>query len=387
MISLICISLAGAGFAFDLTEIGVGARPLGMGKAFNAVADDGSAIFMNPAGLAGVERFNVLSMSGNLINEVPYMLLGGSWRTQYGVFGLGYVGASVGDIKETVLINGTPEVTGNKASYGNTTLLLSYGNDAKDVNYVNKIAFLTDRGTKVGANLKIVSYGFSGGASFEGGSGSGFDLDLGTIIPVNDNLTGSFSIKNIIPGNNLKNDELPMSLIGGVAYTIPDRNLLTAADMEIASYGGLLFHLGAEWNPTPPLFLRGGLDQKPDGFNLALGVGTKFRGFTFDYAYHTYAELAGFTTHYFSIGYIAEEMGKKPAVSPAPAPVVRPRPAAAPAPAAKPKSEMAKKIEAYIGHLESKLSAARAENDAARVEKLEKMIDEQKVRLEAELAK
>ena len=70
--------------------------------------------------------------------------------------------------------------------------------------------------------------------------------------------------------------------------------------------GAFLLHLGAEWNPMKYLFVRGGLDQNASGFNLALGLGTKYRGFSFDYAYHTYAELSEFTTHYFSLGYIGE---------------------------------------------------------------------------------
>ncbi len=305
LIMFMTVTLAGASSVVDLTEIGVGARPLGMGKAFNSIADDGSAVFTNPAGLSNVKKFNLISMSGNLINEIPYIVLGGAWKTHFGILGIGYVGASTGGIKETILAGSTPEVTGNEADYGNTNLVFSYGNEAKNVSLINRIAFLTDRNAKVGANLKFVSQGFSGAPSFEGSGSSGFDLDIGTIIPINENLNSSFSIKNIIPGNNLKNDELPMSIIGGVAYKLPERNLLTAADAEISNLGFLL-HLGAEWNPVPPLFLRGGLDQKPEGFNLALGVGTKFRGFTFDYAYHTYAELSEFTTHFFSLGYVGE---------------------------------------------------------------------------------
>ena len=298
-------TLAGASSVVDLTEIGVGARPLGMGKAFNSIADDGSAIFTNPAGLTHVKRFDVLSMSGNLVNEIPYLVVGGAYKTNFGVLGIGYVSASTGGIREAVLVGITPEVTGNEADYGNTTLVLSYGNDAKNINLINKIRFLTDRNAKVGANLKFVSHGFTGAPSFEGSGRSGFDIDLGTLFPINENLTSSLTLKNIIPGKNVESDELPMSIIGGVAYQVPHRNLLTAADAEYGKYGFLL-HLGAEWNPVQPLRLRLGLDQKPEGFNYALGVGTKFRGFTFDYAYHTYAELSEFTTHFFSLGYIGE---------------------------------------------------------------------------------
>ena len=35
----------------DPMYIGVGARPLGMGKAYVAVAQDGETLFLNPAGL------------------------------------------------------------------------------------------------------------------------------------------------------------------------------------------------------------------------------------------------------------------------------------------------------------------------------------------------
>ena len=46
-----------------------GARSLGMGNAFVALSDDGSAVFYNPAGLA---RINQLSIAASLEN--PYGL-------------------------------------------------------------------------------------------------------------------------------------------------------------------------------------------------------------------------------------------------------------------------------------------------------------------------
>jgi hypothetical protein len=305
LILLTAATLAGASSVADLTEIGVGARPLGMARAFTAMADDGSAIFMNPAGLNSVNEFNLISMSGNLINEIPYLVLGGARRTHLGVFGIGYIGASIGGIREAVLVGSTPEVTGNEADFGNSTLVLSYATEVKNVLYLKDIMFLRKKNAKVGANLKYVSLGFSGAPSFEGNSASGFDLDIGTIIPMDEKLTYSVTVKNLIPGNNVKNDELPMSIIGGVSYLIPDRNLTTAADAELGPRG-LAYSLGAEWAINSILRLRGGLSQKPDVFAYAFGVGTRFRGFTFDYAFHTYAELAEFNTHYFSLGYIGE---------------------------------------------------------------------------------
>jgi long-subunit fatty acid transport protein len=48
-------------------DIGMGARALGMGGAFVAVADDANAIYYNPAGLANVEGHKVTSLYSTLM--------------------------------------------------------------------------------------------------------------------------------------------------------------------------------------------------------------------------------------------------------------------------------------------------------------------------------
>lgn len=54
LVGAILLGAAPAGAWFEKTEIG--ARALGMGRAFTAVADDASAIYWNPAGLCALER-------------------------------------------------------------------------------------------------------------------------------------------------------------------------------------------------------------------------------------------------------------------------------------------------------------------------------------------
>jgi hypothetical protein len=74
-------------------KIGVGARAVGLGEAFVAVANDPSAIFWNPAGLASVQRqaveFSHVSWPGDINYEhaayvVPTRRLGGSLAFQIG---------------------------------------------------------------------------------------------------------------------------------------------------------------------------------------------------------------------------------------------------------------------------------------------------------------
>ncbi len=71
---------------------GAGARAIGMGEAFAAVADDASAIYYNPAGLAQLDHNEIFWTGGSYYKTVPYtdfvtftMALG----SQY--FGLSYM--------------------------------------------------------------------------------------------------------------------------------------------------------------------------------------------------------------------------------------------------------------------------------------------------------
>ena len=313
--SLLYPLMASPAFAsqvLDPTDIGIGARPLGLGKAFTAIANDGSAIFTNPAGLAQSNNLKVISMSGNLMSEVPYTMVGGSYPGLNGTLGIGYVGLGVSGINETTIVSGTPEITGNQGSFTNSAINISYAQA------INNISIFKD--PKVGATLKLISQGFSGTSSFEAGKGTGFDIDLGAIANINEDMTAGLILKNIIPGNNFQSDEIPMVVQGGITKTFSKYNVLTALDAEYNRT--ILFHAGAEWNPIQLLKLRAGLDQKPDAgstiTNLAAGLGVTFKGFTFDYAYHTYAGLSDFSTHYFSIGYVGEEKAK--VVAPAPVP-------------------------------------------------------------------
>lgn len=59
-------------YAGDFMEIGSGVRALGLGKAFAAVADDGSAIFWNPAGISQLKRIEVGLMRSFLYEGLAY---------------------------------------------------------------------------------------------------------------------------------------------------------------------------------------------------------------------------------------------------------------------------------------------------------------------------
>ena len=55
---LLVAVLSGPAFAKELPAFYEGVRPLGMGGAFTAIADDNNAIFYNPAGLNRLETWS-----------------------------------------------------------------------------------------------------------------------------------------------------------------------------------------------------------------------------------------------------------------------------------------------------------------------------------------
>ena len=62
LVCIVCIlALGGISFAADISTaldpmyLGVGARPLGMGRSYVAVAEDADALLLNPAGLGRLD--------------------------------------------------------------------------------------------------------------------------------------------------------------------------------------------------------------------------------------------------------------------------------------------------------------------------------------------
>jgi len=311
---LISGSFAHAAYEFDPTDIGVGARPLGMGKAFVGLSDDGSAIFVNPAGLYSKDNVRLTSMAGNLMEEIPYTVIGVSFRALEGNIGIGYVGLTTSGIEGAVLVGNTPEATGEEASYNNSTLVLNYATDANRVPLLQGVQLFRDINLRVAAGLKLISEGFQGGGDAFDATGSGYDLDLASIFDITEDISGGLVMKNIIPGDNIRwknsGNELPMVISPGVIWKLSDLNLNLGLDGELIESRGFYWHVGSEWWPVEFAALRAGIDQKPSAGkvtnNFSLGLGTRYEGFTFDYAYHTYEDVADFTTHYFSIGFIGE---------------------------------------------------------------------------------
>ncbi|MBN3033850.1 MAG: PorV/PorQ family protein [Candidatus Saganbacteria bacterium] len=311
MILALCLCLASAagavGSLSDPLAIGVGARALGMGKAYVGLAENSDALFMNPAGLARINGLQFSSMSGSLLGEVNYQLggvvypLGG-----LGTVGFGYVGTSVGGIQFT---DATAAPTGT-GDWGNSVMFLSYGSQ------------LLNTPLLFGGSLKYFKVGGSGTADAVSAAGSGYDLDLGLLYPVNGFTTLGANWQDCLPASlggkiskTAGDENIPATLKLGGKMTLlgregeallasNSRRLYGCLDYDLCQNSGKTgaLHAGLEFWPSRNFALRAGSDRS----DLTAGVGLRFSGFEFDYAYHLYGEISENATHYFSLAYLGE---------------------------------------------------------------------------------
>jgi hypothetical protein len=331
----------------DPSSIGVGARPLALGRAYAGLSDDANGIFINPAGLAGIKNIKLTSMSGQVLEDIDYVVIGGANPTDYGVFGFGYVSAGIPGIPiTTVTGSGTTEIVvpAGATNYYASVATLSYSN------YLSGIGLFRDqKNISYGVNLKYFMQGFSGGGSAtRGANGAGWDMDLGLQYKANKSLTLGLSALNCLPetaGGRFTWDkdnvveDIPAviktgftaKLFGDDSYYGGKQDVLWGLDLDFPSEQNRQteYHTGIEWWPISVMAVRAGLDQQQRAAedvngvdnNFTAGIGLKFNGFTFDYCYHQYSALTGNTTHFFSIGYVGEDAAPR-AWSPKPALVV-----------------------------------------------------------------
>ncbi len=283
----------------DPIRIGVGARPMGMGKAFVALADDASAALINPAGLADLQSWQALSMYSNLLGDVSYVTLG--FDTPVSTTGFqGVVGA-------TTVTSGVGDILSPKQSGYD---VFSYRNDC----YLLSVASKVTCNLNLGANLKLFSKGFSGSI---GSSGTGMDIDLGAKYTVNDYLGLGVCVQNALPasmGGKITWDtgheeNIPALCKYGLVWRSPSKLILLTLDQDVWVTRKMpsVMHLGIEGNIDTLFSVRCGIDQiTSSAFNGAysnptFGIGLNYGMFRVDYAYHPYYEESSNVTHFVSI--------------------------------------------------------------------------------------
>ncbi len=270
-------------------DIGVGARGLGMGGAYTALADDAHAVYWNPAGLARLEKREVAASHSELGNSTRHDFLAYAHPTSGPVL----AGAL------TYLNQG--RIAGRDAAGRPTG-----GYDASDA----ALAFAAGRKTDLVDLGVSVKYLRSHIASTEA-QGLALDAGLRRELPAGSGkVVLGAALRNAGPGLKYEDqrNDLPLRAAFGAAYRFAAGHAV-AAELQNGPRGaGTEGGAGGEFKAREGVFLRLGYTSKNaaaegSGFDaargLTLGLGLKKDGFSLDYAAQAAGELG--STHRFTL--------------------------------------------------------------------------------------
>jgi hypothetical protein len=255
-----------------------GARAIGFGGAFVAIADEPSGILWNPAGLTQLMQHEVNAGTVRLFEETSVNHLSfGMPESRLPSFGLTILSMGSGGFQRTNDLN---EVLGDFEA-GNTAFLFSL---AKRLN--TRFA--------IGANLKVVRQ------SIEDFSGSGTGFDLGGLYWISPAFRVGVSLLNLGgPTITLREEDekYPTELRSGAALTVLDGKGTLSGEIAHRSGPGTKTRGGAEYWLVPSMALRLGYDDQ----NVAGGFSYRFAsGLQIDYGLSDH--VLG-VTHRFAISY------------------------------------------------------------------------------------
>ncbi|RKU12058.1 hypothetical protein C6501_11725 [Candidatus Poribacteria bacterium] len=243
-------------------DIGIGARPLGLGGAFVALADDSNAANYNAAGLAYIEEIQIGATYAQRFNgRITYNTIGGIVPLGR----VGTLGANIGILTEDSDI------------YQEQTLRFSYGN-----------TIFKQFG--VGVNLKLLGINFDAenefvteNPYFTQTSSSALSFDVGLIAKPFNSLNIGISVENLLPANmsisEANTDSVPQNIRVGIVYRLKSiaamsaqgaaiSNLLksTLGTVEVLSRSGEIYtRAGVEIWVNKAIAIRGGYGMNSGG--------------------------------------------------------------------------------------------------------------------------
>ncbi|MFH1378807.1 MAG: PorV/PorQ family protein [bacterium] len=262
------------GLPNDYLQYGAGARSLAMGGAYTGVSDDASAAYWNPAGLAYMEEFQLVTMYAPFNMDTHFNFASIAVPLgPLGSFAVSDVMLLSGDFQERNDLN---QITGEDKSVMKNTASASYAYPF----YNNRFS--------AGARVKFIQERVFSTA----GDAFGFDLSLYS--------KPYMGISLGLAANNINRPKITLTeapdiygrnLRFGAAYHAKKDLFVLAIDANKLEEQNMYYTMGLEVNPHRLLSLRTGLNQQGV---LTAGVGINIWPFKVDYAFSNHEEMGTF---------------------------------------------------------------------------------------------
>jgi len=310
--------------AAKFLSFGVGPRAIAMGSAFTSISNDATAMYWNPAGIAFIDRNQVVFSQTKWILDININYIGLVVPAgDIGVFGVNVTSLSMNDMEVTTELN--PEGTGEMFSAGSYSFGFSYARQLYE-NFT------------IGFNMKYIREDISKS------SAQGFAVDIGTLfntpfwgIKFSTNIS-NFGTKLQMTGDDLRfqNDpdeanggnnesidafystdafELPLRLQIGIArdfQIFEGQRFTLSVDAAHPNDNSEYVNFGTELSLLNEMvFLRGGLKSfgmtdREENFTLGAGFRygeLEYLGISLDYAFQNFIHLGDVHTFGFILNF------------------------------------------------------------------------------------
>jgi hypothetical protein len=291
VLSAFCYADGQAGLDIAVLNADVGARALGMGSAYVAVADDVDSPYWNPAGLAHIKNYQITTMQTKLSTDADHYYVSFVMPFMGGGLGLSWIQIGMGSITQTSTVDAFNDVQNlGVFSYYSNAYIASYG-----ANITDKLSF--------GVTAKYLTSGMPGLVSIEGADAYGYSLTPGIQYKVSDRLMLGLKIDELVNYQKWGTDteEIAPSITRfGLAYrtSIYNLPLLLSGDVSQINRSGYVptGSGGAELTFGSIAFRLGVSDSV-----MTAGAGFAMEHIRIDYAYVTQTNLTTDNVHRVSL--------------------------------------------------------------------------------------
>jgi len=274
-----------AGQDLAILKAGLGARPLGMGGAFTAVADSADSTSWNPAGLGFIEQSEITTSQTRLSSDADHYYLSYVRPLAGGTLGISWVqiglGSLVGTSKEVDVNNEVVDLS--VFTYFSNAYLISYGKK------VNELLSFGLTAKYLNQDMQVV-----------GGQASGYSVTPGILLKLKNNWQLGARIDELFNHQQWAtgtSERVPPKVCLGLAYVKSNPGVFALDVSQTLKSGyGAEGSVGYEWQREGLAFRTG------YGTNgLSAGAGFTSGHTKVDYAFVTQASLTTSNVHRVSL--------------------------------------------------------------------------------------